>query len=216
MLSFKHCTLASAFVIGCGFAQATTPTVTYEFTESFIGNVAYKSTLPLPYTRLEKLTLAAEGSDLPSALQSETHETLTPFYKFYTPTPGVVWTYCYQEGGCTLRGGNANGSYTGLYWVDYYERTLLQGENWTGELYDYGGTFIFTGGTGAFAGITGSGTFTGKETYAPYADKVISKTVQGSFSLPVPEPETWGMMAAGLVLVAVTTRRTCKLAAPQV
>ena len=207
MLSLKHATLASVLVISCGLAQATTSTVTYEFTESFIGNVLYKFTLPLPYTRLEKLTLAAGGSDLPSALQSETQETLTPFYTFYTPTPGVDRTYCYDEGGCALSGGNANGSYAGLYWVDYYRRTPLQGEDWAGELYDYGGSFIFTGGTGVFAGITGSGTFTGQETYAPYVDQIISKTVQGSFALPVPEPETWGMMAAGLALVAGMARR---------
>jgi hypothetical protein len=31
--------------------------------------------------------------------------------------------------------------------------------------------------------------------------------VQGSFSLPVPEPATWGMMVAGLALVAGMSRR---------
>ncbi|MCQ9375488.1 PEP-CTERM sorting domain-containing protein [Methyloversatilis sp. XJ19-13] len=204
----KHCTLASALVIISGLAQATTPTVTYEFTESFVGDVVYKFTLPLPYTRRDTLTLAAGGSNLPSALQSETQQTLTLFYEFYAPTPGVEHTYCYNDGGCALSGGNANGSYTALYWVDYYERTGIQGENWIGERYDFGGTFTFTGGTGVFAGITGGGTFTGQETYSPEVEQVISKTTQGSFSLPVPEPETWGMMAAGLALVAGMARRT--------
>ncbi|WP_304026901.1 PEP-CTERM sorting domain-containing protein [Methyloversatilis discipulorum] len=206
MRSLKHITLTSLLVIGSGLAQATTPSVTYDFTESFIGNVLYKSTLPLPYTRKEVLTLVEGGSDLPSALQSETHETLTPFNTFYTPMPGVDRTYCYDEGGCVLSGGNANGSYTGLYWVDYYRRTPLSGEDWFGEMYDYAGTFIFTGGTGVFAGIAGGGTFTGRETYAPYATQIISKTVQGSFSLPVPEPETWGMMLAGLGIVTAAIR----------
>ncbi|MBL8466871.1 MAG: PEPxxWA-CTERM sorting domain-containing protein [Methyloversatilis discipulorum] len=73
-------------------------------------------------------------------------------------------------------------------------------------MYDYAGTFIFTGGTGVFAGIAGGGTFTGRETYAPYATQIISKTVQGSFSLPVPEPETWGMMLAGLGIVTAAIR----------
>ncbi len=207
MRPLKHLTLTSLLVIGSGLAQATTPTVSYDFTESFAGDVLYKFTLPLPYTRKEKLTLAAGGSDLPSALQSETQESFTPFNTFYTPTPGADRTYCYDEGGCVLSGGNANGSYTGLYWVDYYRRTPLAGEDWLGEMYDYAGTFIFTGGTGVFAGIAGGGTFTGQETYAPYVTDIVSKTVQGSFTLPVPEPETWGMMAAGLVLVSGIARR---------
>lgn len=207
MRSLKYVTLTSLFFMGSGLAQATTPTVTYDFTESFIGNVQYKFTLPLPYTRKEVLTLVGGGSDLPSGLQSETQETLTPFNTFYTPTPGVDRAYCYDEGGCVLSGGNASGSYTGLYWVDYYRRTPLAGEDWLGEMYDYAGTFIFTGGTGVFAGIAGGGRFTGQETYATYAIDIVSKTVQGSFTLPVPEPETWGMMAAGLVLVSGIARR---------
>lgn len=207
MSATRKFVVASALFVSCGLAHAATPTVTYDFNESFVGTVLYKFTLPLPYTRTEKLTLAAGGSDLPSALQSETHETLTPFNTVYTPTPGVDRTYCYDEGGCVLNGGNANGSYSGLYWVDYYRRTPLAGEDWIGEMYDYAGTFIFTSGTGVFAGITGGGTFTGQETYAPDVDQIIAKNVQGSMTLPVPEPETWGLMLAGLGLVAAAAGR---------
>lgn len=196
MLLFKKLAFTSALVISCGLAQAATPTVTYEFTESFVGSVTYDwNTFPME--RYEDFVLAPEGSDLPSLLQSATQHTFTPFY-----APASGQTYCYDEGGCALTGGNAHGSYTGLYWVDYFKE--IAGSN---TVYEYAGWFEYTGGTGVFEGITGGGTFIGRETYPSPFDQVLSKTVQGSFALPVPEPETWAMMVAGLALVAGMSRR---------
>jgi hypothetical protein len=196
MRLFKKLAFTSALVISCGLAQAATPTVTYEFTESFVGSVAYVWDI-FPMERYEDFVLAPEGSDLPSLLQSATQHTFTPFY-----ARAFDQTYCYDEGGCVLTGGNAHGSYTGLYWVDYFKQ--IAGSN---EVYEYAGWFEYTGGTGVFEGITGGGTFIGRETYPSPFDQILSKTVQGSFSLPVPEPATWGMMVAGLALVAGMSRR---------
>lgn len=196
MLSFKKLAFTSALLVSCSLAQAANPTVTYEFTESFVGSVTYNLNT-FPFERYEDFVLVADGSNLPSMLQSATQHTFTPFY-----APASGQTYCYDEGGCVLTGGNAHGSYTGLYWVDYFRRTAE-----SGEVYEYEGSFEYTGGTGVFAGITGGGTFIGREAYPSPFDLVVSKTVQGSFSLPVPEPETWGMMVAGLFLVAGMSRR---------
>lgn len=197
MLPFKKLAFTSALVVSCGLAHAATPTVTYEFSETFIGSVTY-NWITFPYTRFEDLTLVSGGSNLPSLLQSATHQTLTPFY-----APASGQTYCYDEGGCALSGGNAYGSYTGLFWVDYYRQTSD-----AGAVYEYAGTFKYTGGTGVFAGISGGGSITGRETYPSIETETVSSTVHGSFSLPVPEPETWGMMLAGLALVGGMSRRS--------
>ena len=197
MSATRKFAIASAFFVSCGLAHAAAPTVTYEFTESFIGSVSY-SLSNSPYHRVDDLTLVAGGSDLPTMLQTTTRHSDTPFY-----APASGQTYCYEIGGCVVTGSNAYGSYTARYWVDAYTETArLPSDN------KYHGTFEFTSGTGVFSGISGGGTFTGREWYGAAAfDEVVTTTVVGSMTLPVPEPETWGLMLAGLGLVAAATRR---------
>lgn len=198
MSATRKFAVASALFASCGLANAVVPTVTYEFTESFIGSVSYNRA-SFPFRRYDDLTLVPGGSDLPAILQTATRHSDTPFY-----APASGQSYCYEIGGCVVTGSNAYGTYTGRYWVDSYVQTVFE----PGEAYEYVGTFEFTGGTGVFAGISGSGSFTGREGYpATSIDEVVITTVTGSMTLPVPEPETWGLMLAGLGLVAAATRR---------
>lgn len=197
MFPFKKYAFAATIAASCGLAQAVAPSVTYEFSETFSGTVFLDGTV-FPFTRSENLTLVPGGSSLPAILQSAVQQTITPFYA----SPSGQ-TYCYAEGGCTLTGSNANGSYTGLYWIDYYRRT-----NDIAFEYEYAGTFKYTGGTGVFSGISGGGSFTGLDTFGPDITENTSKIVHASFSLPVPEPETWATMLAGLALIGTVTRRS--------
>ncbi|WP_374341668.1 PEP-CTERM sorting domain-containing protein [Methyloversatilis sp.] len=197
MLATRKFALASALFVSGGMTHAVSPTVTYEFTESFIGSVSY-SLFTSPYRRYDDLTLVPGGSDLPTLLQTATRHSDTPFY-----APPSGQTYCYEIGGCVVTGSNAYGSYSARYWVDAYRETMtLPSDN------EYSGTFEFTSGTGVFAGISGGGSFTGREWYgAATSDEVVTTTVVGSMTLPVPEPETWGLMAVGLAIVLGMARR---------
>lgn len=197
MLATRKFVLASALFVSCGMAYAASPTVTYEFTETFMGSVSY-SLFTSPFRRYDDLTLVPGGSDLPTMLQTATRHSDTPYYG-----PPSGQTYCYEIGGCVVTGSNAYGSYTARYWVDAYWQTASDPSD-----NQYLGAFEFTGGTGAFAGISGGGTFTGREWYgAAAAEEVVTTTVVGSMTLPVPEPETWGLMLAGLGLVTAAARR---------
>lgn len=67
----------------------------------------------------------------------------------------------------------------------------------------YTGNLLITGGTGLFAGATGYGTYSGVDDYT-----TMTQTLTSTFSVtPVPEPETFAMLFAGLVVLGATVRR---------
>ena len=134
---------------------------------------------------------------LPSWLQTALQQSVTIVTSLPTGPE-----YCLNAGDCTIIGGNAGGTYQGIFSVSYYREL----EN--GRLFEFAGNFSFTGGTGVFAGITGSGSFSGTETYLNALYGLSDKKVQATFSLPVPEPEGWAMMLAGIALVGVAARRS--------
>lgn len=67
----------------------------------------------------------------------------------------------------------------------------------------YTGNLLITGGTGLFAGATGYGIYSGVDDYT-----TMTQTLTSTFSVtPVPEPETFAMLFAGLVVLGATVRR---------
>lgn len=74
----------------------------------------------------------------------------------------------------------------------------LNGSNYSSE-------YIFTGGTGAFAGATGWWRTNG--TVLSASTQQWSGTVHLELPSPVPEPETYAMLLAGLGLLAAVARR---------
>lgn len=95
-----------------------------------------------------------------------------------------------------------------------YTETLINGNTLSGAVYftdvlreingtSYSGHFNITGGTGLFAGATGSGTFSG------FDDLTGGTTNHNAiFTVTtVPEPETYGMMLVGLGLMGFVVRR---------
>ena len=61
-----------------------------------------------------------------------------------------------------------------------------------------GGTFLFTGGTGAFVGATGEGTWT---VSADLSTNAVTTTFVGTVNI-IPEPGTVGLLASGLLPLA--------------
>lgn len=67
-----------------------------------------------------------------------------------------------------------------------------------------GGTFLFTGGTGAFAGATGGGTWT---VSADLSTNAVTTTFVGTVNT-IPEPGTVALLASGLLpLAGLVARR---------
>jgi len=105
---------------------------------------------------------------------------------------------------------------TGLTWCNAgcsYTETLRTGDTLTGLFsltnlapsnggVSYSGLLNITGGTGLFAGATGSGTFSAFDKDGLTTDHNLSFTVTS-----VPEPETYAMMLAGLGLMSFVARR---------
>jgi hypothetical protein len=95
--------------------------------------------------------------------------------------------------------------------------TLITGDTFSGQFVlnsvldssngtSYSGNFNITGGTGLFIGATGSGTFTG-------FDNLSGLTTEYNLNFTVttvPEPETYGMLLAGIGMLLFTTRRRYK------
>jgi len=67
----------------------------------------------------------------------------------------------------------------------------------------YTGNLLITGGTGLFAGATGSGTYTGVDDYTN-----MTQTLTSTFSVTaVPEPDSLVMLLSGLAVLGVGMRR---------
>lgn len=75
----------------------------------------------------------------------------------------------------------------------------------------YTGVTTITGGTGLFAGATGTGTFSGVDTYLTANSGTSTLRVINRITTPdvaaVPEPETYALMLAGLGLIGFCARR---------
>lgn len=94
-----------------------------------------------------------------------------------------------------------------------YTETLKNGDTLTGLFsltslasigggVSYSGLLNITGGTGLFAGATGSGTFSAFDKDGLTTDHNLNFTVTS-----VPEPETYGMMLVGLSFMGFVARR---------
>jgi hypothetical protein len=114
-----------------------------------------------------------------------------------SPPPGsyydgeLVWTF-------------ANGTLTGIY-----NGTLSATD--TPGVFDVAEWISFTGGTGRFAGSSGSATLAGQLEFGVF-EEAPGSTATGSFTgtltgLNVPEPATWAMLIVGFGLVGASARR---------
>jgi PEP-CTERM motif len=68
------------------------------------------------------------------------------------------------------------------------------------------GLTTFSGGTGVFAGATGSGAFSGSGNFVSQTEALVTFTHVGNVAV-VPEPASGALIAGGLAAVAAATRR---------
>jgi hypothetical protein len=71
----------------------------------------------------------------------------------------------------------------------------------------FGANITITGGSGLFAGATGSGVATGSDVWTSATGGTSIQHTVAILTTPVPEPETYAMMLAGLGIMGFMVRR---------
>lgn len=167
-------------------ANAQTSTFPEIYTETFSGQFQISELPPFgTKTRTEQNALTPGGSTLPASLASTNFTVLFPTWSTNSfPVTG------------TLFGGNASDTYSAEIRIDSYV------QRGTSNIWDISGSFVYTGGSGVYAGIGGGGTLSGFDTLDASATSGTTFRV-----LAVPEPSTYAMMLAGLALLGFIARR---------
>jgi hypothetical protein len=124
-----------------------------------------------------------------SLVDVDPFHTLNTFFSFtnvsgFSASKSAIFTESFGGGNTTYgtftiistTGGNGTSSFTGLFNVD--------------------------GGTGLYRGAIGGGSISGTDTWYTDISGASIHTSIGSFTTPVPEPETYGMLLMGLGLLS--------------
>ena len=154
----------------------------FSSTETFSGTFSLSDNRQT-YTELHGIVPG--GSNLPPLFASDAYRSSASFV----------------TGFGTFSGGNANGEYFGSFQVTSF---IQRGSS---NVWDLVGNYSYTNGTGVFSGIAGSGVVTGFNTFLTDTTGTTFRQLNGSFTVPIPEPSSYAMMLAGLLVLGALARR---------
>lgn len=206
-MSFKNALHTLTFLAGwaIGFNALSVSAATYDVVQTYTGafsqtatevdsGLGYNNILYQTTVNLTPVVLTSGDASLFSASLVTETEFLFDFATNTLSCSGVCQFTETLKSGDTIFGNILSNGATGYEWADNGIDIL---KIW------FTGAYEITGGTGVFAGATGSGTYNGLDDYT-----TMTQTLTSTFSVtPVPEPESYALLLIGMSVIGFRIKK---------